>query len=664
MECAQYRFWVRDPNGAWSLLRDWGAGSHTWSTAGLTPGMYTLRGTGRAPGAPAGQAYADVAYELTSPPPCSGVALSASPGSPQTVGTSVSLGAIGTNCAEYRFWQQDPGGSWSLLRDWGSAATHTWTTAGLASGPYVLRASGRAVGAPSGQAYADIPYALSAPPACTGVSLGASPASPRSVGSSVSLTAGGTNCAEYRFWQRAPNGTWTELRTWGVGSHTWNTAGLTPGAYTLRASGRAAGAPTGQAWVDIPFMVRSVYVLNGLDFSPYMDGQDPNQRTPVPEEQVLARLAVIAPHTEWVRSFGCGDGLEHIPPLARQMGLKVAAGAWLGRDLAVNQQQVACLIGVLQRGEVDLAIVGSEVLLRSDLLEAQLIGYIDQVRQAAGGVPVTTADTYGALLAHPNVIAAIDLLLVNYYGYWEGVAVDQAIATLHMAHQDVLAAAGSKPVWVSETGWPTCGSTRGDAVPSPANSAGYFLNFVSWARATNTPYFYFEAFDEAWKAYYGEGPAGACWGVWDRNGLLKPGMQTVFNGQTVADNWSYVADPIGGPGTPSIAFTSVPAYGTFEDLKGQVQHVSPLDHRVVVYIQVPGGGWWVKPTAANPVTSIRPDGRWTADVTTGGIDHLAIGLVAYLIPRTYSPPVLLGARTLPAALEQVALAKAEATRTP
>jgi len=116
---------------------------------------------------------------------------------------------------------------------------------------------------------------------------------------------------------------------------------------------------------------------------------------------------------------------------------------------------------------------------------------------------------------------------------------------------------------VSETGWPSCGNQVGDAVPSPENASFYFLNFVSWARANNVPYFYFEAFDESWKAVY-EGPQGACWGIWDKDGNLKPGMQDVFDGKVMQDNWSSTAIP-GSLGSPCIGFT----YTTSQYLQGR-----------------------------------------------------------------------------------------------
>lgn len=279
------------------------------------------------------------------------------------------------------------------------------------------------------------------------------------------------------------------------------------------------------------------YRLHGLDFSPYMDGQDPNKGSQVSEAQLRARMGIIAPYTEWIRTFGCGSGLEKAGQIAHELGLHAAIGAWLSGDSVANGQQIACLTSVGQAGQADMLIVASEALLRNDLTDTQLIGYINQVKQAVPSIPVATSDVYGELMAHPSVVAVEDVVLANFYPYWEGIDVQHAMASLHSEYQQLEATAGDKQVLVSETGWPSDGNPFGNAVPSPENAAFYFLNFVSWARAEGVSYFYFEAFDETWKADY-EGPQGAHWGVWDKDGNLKPGMQDVFYGMTIPDNWS------------------------------------------------------------------------------------------------------------------------------
>lgn len=392
--------------------------------------------------------------------------------------------------------------------------------------------------------------------------------------------------------------------------------------------------------------------LYGLDFSSYLDGQNPNGGSTVDEAQLRSRMDLVAPHTDWIRTFGMQNGLEKAGAVAHEQGLKAALGAWLSSETASNAQQISNLIHEAQAGHVDLAIVGSEVLLRGDLSSAALGNYISQVRASVPpGVLVTTADVFDEWLSHPEVLAAVDVVLANYYPYWRGIPVDQSIAALHDWHQLLTAAAAGKPVMVSETGWPSCGNLVYGAVPSTENASLYLLNFVSWARANHVSYFYFEAFDESWKATI-EGPQGACWGIWDKNGALKPGMSRALSGETMADNWS---------GSPAIRFIDVPAYGSLNDLKGQVWHVNPANYKVAVYINA-GGLWWTKPTAASPPTSIQFDGRWSCDITTGGNDQNATQISAYLVPIGYAPPLVLGSSTLPAELS--AYPKAEINRSP
>ena len=396
------------------------------------------------------------------------------------------------------------------------------------------------------------------------------------------------------------------------------------------------------------------YQLYGLDFSPLLHGQAPG--TQIGTAQIQARLAIVAPYTKWVRTYSNLNGLDQVCPIAHQMGLKCAAGASIYGS-STDTQEIASLTTLAQNGYADLAIVGTEALFRGNVSAATLVNYINQVKSAAPGVQVTTADTYGVWFDNPSVLAAADVVLVNIYPFYEQVSLDHAVAWVNGWYQLLTQAAGSKQVWMSETGWPTGGSAIGVAVPSPVNGSSYFLNFVSWARANNVPYFYFEALDEAWKS--SENSQGPYFGIWDENGNLKPGMGAVFSGKTMPDNWSGDSVP-GGSGTPSVVLTYVPPFGSSNQLSGQVLHVRPADYKIGCFIYV-SPSWYVKPFASRPLTPIFADGTWTcAPASTGDTAETKIG--AFVFPNGYNPPWQVGGDP-PSVLLQNSIANAIVTRT-
>lgn len=403
-----------------------------------------------------------------------------------------------------------------------------------------------------------------------------------------------------------------------------------------------------------------VYRLDALGVSPFEGQQDPNQGAVASPQQVIDRIGIVAPFTRRVRTFGVAGGLAIAGSAAHTFGLEAAIGAWLGPVQASNAAEITTLVQIGLAGEAEILIVGSETVLRGDLTPAQLITYIQQVRGAVPGIPVTTAETYRVWLEHPELVDAVDLLFVNYYPYWEGVPIEDAVGQLACWHAEVVTAATGKEVVVSETGWPTAGDAVGQAVPSMTNAAFYFGAFVSWARRNNVEYYWFAAFDEPWKALY-EGPQGAHWGLWDAQGHLKPAMRPVFAGLMLPPATAVAECLPNGSGIPSIALTLIPAVGSSADLEGTVLHVSPITHRVAVYIRV-GGGWWTKPTFAEPVTAPAWDGQWITDITTGGNDPLASDVAAFLLPLGVSPAPANGQPFLPASIFADALAWVQAPK--
>jgi len=258
--------------------------------------------------------------------------------------------------------------------------------------------------------------------------------------------------------------------------------------------------------------------VHGLCFSPYLEGQEPGAL--VSQAQIRDRLAILRPYARWVRTFSCTDGHEQTPRIARELGLKTLVGAWLDDDREKNEREIEGLLAVARAGHADLVAVGNEVLLRGDLTEDELIGYLARVRQALPGVPVGYVDAYHLFEDHPRVTAACDVVLANCYPFWECCPRPQAVTYMTEMYRRTVAVAQGKRVIISETGWPDKGSAFGGAVPSTEGAMRYFVDTQDWARRDGVEVFYFAAFDEAWKVG-AEGDVGAFWGLWDAHGRPK-----------------------------------------------------------------------------------------------------------------------------------------------
>lgn len=440
----------------------------------------------------------------------------------------------------------------------------------------------------------------------------------------------------------------------GTGSFISILTGLAPStiyyirAYATNDSGTAYGNE-----VSFTTLAGPKSKLHGIGFSPYIDGQSPKLKTPIDEQQFTDLLQGVSPYIKWIRTYGSDNGLEKAGTLAHNMGLKIAAGAWLERDKAANEVQISNLIAMGKKGQIDIAIVGNEALLPDQgLAVAELIDYIKRVKAELPNIQVTTADIFQNYLSNPDLVSAVDVLYIHVHPYWNGIDIACATNFVDNVYERVKAIAKGKEVVIAETGWPDVGEANSLAVPSVSNAATYFLNFSSWAKAKNVKYFYFSAFDESWKnePHF----VGPHWGIWYKNGgTLKPGMNRFFDGEASPDNWSLdeaaiLADP------PSISFTFVPPIGSSNELTGIVKGVLPKEVNIAVYIKV-NGNWWLKPIRGNPFTFIQCASRFVCKIATGGDDVYATEIRAYVFPVAYTPIEVLGLPAIPADFEKNAV---------
>lgn len=259
--------------------------------------------------------------------------------------------------------------------------------------------------------------------------------------------------------------------------------------------------------------------IHGFCFSLYEDGQQPGDI--ISEAQVRRRMEILQPVSKWVRSFSCTDGNEHIPKIAKEMGLKTLVGAWLGDDPEINKREIEGLIELSNKGLVDIAAVGNEVMYRKDLSEDELLDFMYHVKNAIPKeIPVGYVDAYYEFSARPRITEACDVILTNCYPYWEGCPFEYSLEHMNQMYHQAKAAGNGKKVIITETGWPSQGNGFKGATPSYVNALNYFIRTQLWAQANEIEVFYFSSFDESWKVG-AEGDVGAYWGIWDKNEKMK-----------------------------------------------------------------------------------------------------------------------------------------------
>ena len=105
----------------------------------------------------------------------------------------------------------------------------------------------------------------------------------------------------------------------------------------------------------------------------------------------------------------------------------------------------------------------------------------------------------------------------------------------------------------------------------------------------------------------------------------------------LSDSWERISFPF-AQAAPAIQITGVPAYGTNGSMTGTVSGVDYTQYCVSPYIQIKRSGWWTKPTFAATTVAIDPNGTFSANVTSGGVDDQATIYYAAVVPIGSTTP--------------------------
>lgn len=265
-----------------------------------------------------------------------------------------------------------------------------------------------------------------------------------------------------------------------------------------------------------------------VSYAPYYQiGQTPlNPDTMVARQQIQSDLQQLAKITDCVRTYSVNQGLAHVPAVAKEVGLSVYLGAWIGWTDEDNLKEIdlATKVANAYPNTVKGIIIGNEVLLRQEQNEATLKRYLKHAR-AKTALPLTYADVWEFWLRHPTLEQDVDFVTVHILPYWEDDPVNVANGTAHAKGvMQRLKKHFSKPLLIGETGWPSAGRQRNTSAPGNVNQARYIREFMTVAETEGWQYNIIEAVDQPWKRSL-EGTVGAFWGLYDSSLAPKFDLQ-------------------------------------------------------------------------------------------------------------------------------------------
>ncbi len=341
--------------------------------------------------------------------------------------------------------------------------------------------------------------------------------------------------------------------------------------------------------------------VRGIAYAPFRDCQMPGGTVEPTDSDVREDMFRLSHTANAVRTYAATGISGRIPAIARELGLRVFAGAWLdgAATRASDDREVAALIRLAQLERPAAVIVGNEYHLRREVERRAdpvhfpaendipyLLDRITAVKRALSdtGVPVTTCEVDSfmfkfvggddrpeveVLPAYRPVLDALDLVCVHFYPSWEQRPVDGA-ARLVMARYRAIerwlartygtaTSPAGKPVLIGETGWPSGGSggRLGGAVLDRPTQRRFLCELLGEADAAKADLLYFTAWDELWKRREGDG-IGQNWGYAFSDRSAKHAFAGVLLPSLCVAAASFAADSA-GPAVDGMAEADGPA---------------------------------------------------------------------------------------------------------
>ena len=254
-------------------------------------------------------------------------------------------------------------------------------------------------------------------------------------------------------------------------------------------------------------------MLPSVSYAPFEGTAHPDVDNIPNAEKIRADMKKLSTMTRAIRLYSSTGGVELVPPIAAEFGLKVTVGAWIDKNADRNDREIEAAITLAKRNSNVIAVVvGNETIYRGEQKVEDLIELIKRVKKSVN-VPVTTGEIWNIWRDFPQLANSVDFIAAHVLPYWENFtdkqAVDQAVAMFQLLRDQF----PGKRIVIAEFGWPSAGYNLRNAEPGAFEQASVLRNFVTRAEAIGMDYNIVEAIDQPWKFF--EGGVGPYWGILD-----------------------------------------------------------------------------------------------------------------------------------------------------
>jgi exo-beta-1,3-glucanase (GH17 family)/cellulose synthase/poly-beta-1,6-N-acetylglucosamine synthase-like glycosyltransferase len=254
-------------------------------------------------------------------------------------------------------------------------------------------------------------------------------------------------------------------------------------------------------------------MLPSLSYAPFEGTGHPDVDNIPNKEKIRADLKKLATMTKAIRLYSSTGGVELVPAIANEFGLKVTVGAWIDKNVDRNEREIAAALELAKRNSNVIGIVvGNETIYRGEQKVDDLIEIIQRVKKQTN-VPVTTGEIWNIWRDNPQLASSVDFIAAHILPYWENFTAQQAVDQAMYIYGLLRDTFPGKRIVIAEFGWPSAGYNLKNAFPGPFEQAWVLRNFVTRAEAIGMDYNIVEAIDQPWKFF--EGGVGPYWGVLD-----------------------------------------------------------------------------------------------------------------------------------------------------